>query len=65
MIDDSLSEMSFYTDSRPIMTSDAEFKMDMQALRTRKNKKDDLGTLLRILTDFNSGEEEKVSKRKK
>jgi hypothetical protein len=47
------------------MTSDAEFKMDMQALRTRKNKKDDLGTLLRILTDFNSGEEEKVSKRKK
>ncbi len=50
MTDDSLSEMSFQADAKANMTSDAEFKLDMQALR-RKRKKDELGTLLQFLTD--------------
>jgi len=45
MTDDSQSEVSFNDDAKAVMTSDAEFRLDMQALR-KKRKKDELGTLL-------------------
>ena len=45
------SELSIQRESSVINTTDAEFKHAMQGIQKRKRKNDDLGTLLRILTD--------------
>jgi hypothetical protein len=63
--DTTLSDASGVEDNNRILTSDGEFRNGMQALQTRKRKNDDLGTLLRILTDNGSAEEEKGSKKSK
>ena len=62
---DAMSDTSFTADPVPNLTSEGEFKLGMQAIQSRKRKNDDLGTLLRILTDHGSAEEEKGGKRPK
>lgn len=59
------SDASEIEDNNRILTSDGDFRNKMQALQARKRKNDDLGILLRILTDDGSAQEEKGNRKSK
>jgi hypothetical protein len=60
---DTETEVSPSRNESMINTSDADFRKTMHALQSRKRKNDDLGTLLKFLTD--NSEDGQPKKRKK